>query len=84
MKSKLSIAICMGLVGLSQNASAVTDSDVNSVIPFNLANPGARSLGMGLDQKAIEAVRQWKFEPAKLNGQAVPVQINVEVNFRLY
>jgi hypothetical protein len=26
---------------------AVTDSDVNSVIPFNLANPGARSLGMG-------------------------------------
>lgn len=47
MKSKLSIAICMGLVGLSQNVSAVTDSDVNSVIPFNLANPGARSLGMG-------------------------------------
>jgi TonB family protein len=43
-----------------------------------------RSLGMGLDEKAIEAVRQWKFEPAKLNGQSVPVQINVEVNFRLY
>jgi len=47
MKSKLSIAICIGLLGLSQNASALTDSDVNSVIPFNLANPGARSLGMG-------------------------------------
>src|SRR5258706_9232124 len=47
MKSKLSIAICIGLMGLSQTASAVTDSDVNSVIPFNLANPGARSLGMG-------------------------------------
>ncbi len=43
-----------------------------------------RALGMGLDEKAIEAVRQWKFEPAKLNGQAVPVEINVEVNFRLY
>jgi periplasmic protein TonB len=43
-----------------------------------------RALGMGLDEKAIEAVRQWKFEPARLNGQAVPVQINVEVNFRLY
>lgn len=43
-----------------------------------------RALGMGLDEKAIEAVRQWKFEPAKLNGQSVPVQINVEVNFRLY
>jgi TonB family protein len=43
-----------------------------------------RTLGMGLDEKAIEAVRTWKFEPARLNGQAVAVQINVEVNFRLY
>ncbi len=43
-----------------------------------------RSLGMGLDEKAREAVMQWRFEPAKLNGQSVPVQINVEVNFRLY
>jgi TonB family protein len=44
----------------------------------------ARSLGMGLDQKAIEAVRQWKFEPAMKDGRPVAVQINVEVNFRLY
>ena len=44
----------------------------------------ARSLGMGLDQKAIEAVRKWKFEPAKKDGNPVAVQINVEVNFRLY
>jgi TonB family protein len=44
----------------------------------------ARSLGMGLDQKAIEAVRKWKFEPAKKDGTPVAVQINVEVNFRLY
>jgi len=44
----------------------------------------ARSLGMGLDEKAIEALRQWKFEPAMLNGRPVPVQINVEINFRLY
>jgi len=43
-----------------------------------------RPLGMGLDEKAIEAVRQWRFEPAKKDGQAVPVMINVEVNFRLY
>jgi TonB family protein len=44
----------------------------------------ARSLGMGLDEKAIEAVRQWKFEPAKKDGSPVAVQINVEVSFRLY
>lgn len=44
----------------------------------------ARSLGMGLDQKAVEAVRRWKFEPAMKDGRPVAVQINVEVNFRLY
>lgn len=44
----------------------------------------ARSLGMGLDEKAIEAVRQWRFRPALKDGKPVAVQINVEVNFRLY
>ncbi len=44
----------------------------------------ARSLGLGLDEKAIEAVRNWKFEPALKDGRPVAVQINVEVDFRLY
>lgn len=44
----------------------------------------ARPLGMGLDEKAIEAVRTWRFDPAKKDGQAVAVQMNVEVSFRLY
>ena len=44
----------------------------------------SRTLGMGLDQKAIEAVRKWRFEPAMKDGQPVAVQINIEVNFRLY
>jgi TonB family protein len=44
----------------------------------------ARALGMGLDEKAIQAVRNWKFEPAMKDGKPVAVQINVEVNFRLY
>jgi protein TonB len=43
-----------------------------------------RSLGMGLDEKAVEAVKTWKFEPAKKDGQPVAVQVNIEVNFRLY
>jgi periplasmic protein TonB len=43
-----------------------------------------QSLGMGLDEKAIEAVSRWKFRPATLNGQPVATQIAVEVNFRLY
>ena len=44
----------------------------------------ARNLGMGLDEKAIEAVKQWMFEPAMKDGRPVAVQINVEVSFRLY
>jgi TonB family protein len=44
----------------------------------------ARSLGMGLDQKAIEAVKQWKFEPAKKDGVPVAVMIRVDVDFHLY
>lgn len=43
-----------------------------------------RGLGNGLDEKAIEAVQKWKFDPARKNGQPVPVMINVEVQFRLY
>ncbi len=43
-----------------------------------------RTLGMGLDEKAIEAIRRWRFEPGRKDGIAVAVQINVEVNFRLY
>lgn len=44
----------------------------------------AKSLGLGLDEKAIEAVNQWKFEPAQKDGKPVAVAINVEVTFRLY
>jgi TonB family protein len=44
----------------------------------------AQSLGMGLDEKAIEAVRNWRFRPATLNGEAVATRIAVEVDFRLY
>ena len=44
----------------------------------------ARALGMGLDEKAIEAVRQYKFRPAMKDGKPVPVEINIEVNFQLF
>lgn len=43
-----------------------------------------RGLGFGLDAKAIEAVKQWRFEPALKDGKPVNVQISVEVGFRLY
>jgi protein TonB len=44
----------------------------------------AQSLGLGLDEKALEAVRQWRFEPGRLEGRAVAVVVNIQVNFRLY
>jgi TonB family protein len=44
----------------------------------------ARPLGAGFDDKAVEAVQRWKFQPGTFDGKPVPVQINVEVNFRLY
>ncbi len=44
-----------------------------------------RPLGMGLDEKALEAVRKYRFKPALKDGKTpVPVMITVEVNFRLY
>ena len=43
-----------------------------------------RGVGMGLDQKALEAVRQYRFKPAMENGHPVPVQVNVEVQFQIF
>lgn len=43
-----------------------------------------RPLGMGLDDKALEAVHQWRFKPATKDGEPVSVKVNIEVNFRLY
>jgi periplasmic protein TonB len=43
-----------------------------------------RSLGMGLDEKAIETILRWKFEPGRKDGIAVAVLVDVEATFRLY
>lgn len=42
------------------------------------------SLGMGLDEKAIEGVKLWKFDPARKDGRPVAVAVYVEVDFHLY
>ena len=44
----------------------------------------ARIAGYGLDEEAIKAVKKWRFKPGTLNDQPVPVQINVEVTFKLH
>ena len=44
----------------------------------------ARGVGMGLDEKAVEAVRQYKFKPSMQNGKPVKSDIYVDVNFQIF
>jgi TonB family protein len=43
-----------------------------------------RPVGLGLDDKATETVRTWRFKPAARNGVPVAVRVSVEVHFRLF
>jgi TonB family protein len=56
----------------------VVDPQGNAVSPRVV-----KSMGLGLDEKAMEAVKQWKFKPGFKDGKAVSVAATVEVNFRL-
>ncbi len=42
-----------------------------------------RTLGLGLDEKAVEAVKRWRFRPARRNGRKVAFRATLEINFRL-
>jgi outer membrane biosynthesis protein TonB len=43
-----------------------------------------RTLGHGLDEKAVEAIHRYRFKPAMKNGEPVASKITIEVNFRLH
>jgi protein TonB len=43
-----------------------------------------RGVGMGLDEKAVAAVKQYKFRPAKEGGKPVAVELNVQVDFQIF
>ncbi|HTC91538.1 MAG TPA: energy transducer TonB [Bryobacteraceae bacterium] len=50
----------------------------------NVRNVRVRqSLGLGLDEKAMDAVSQWRFRPGILNGKAVATEATIQVNFQL-
>lgn len=43
-----------------------------------------RGVGMGLDEKAVEAVRQYRFKPAMRDGKPVRVDLYIDVNFQIF
>jgi protein TonB len=43
----------------------------------------AEGAGLGLDEKAIEALKGWRFKPGESGGVPVPVQASIEVNFKM-
>jgi TonB family protein len=59
--------------------------DVIVAVDGTVHNPRVvRALGMGLDEKAIEAVKQYRFKPATKDGKPVPVEVPVEISFHIY
>jgi protein TonB len=51
-------------------------------LPYNVHV--LRGVGMGLDEKAVEAVKQYRFKPATKDGKPVPVQLTMDVNFQIF
>jgi TonB family protein len=45
---------------------------------------GTKKLGLGLDEKAVAAVRKWRFEPARRNGRLVPTHLTLTLQFNLF
>ena len=43
-----------------------------------------RLAAISLDEKAIEAVKQYRFKPAMLDGRPVPVEVQINVNFQIF
>jgi protein TonB len=43
-----------------------------------------RGVGYNFDESAVDAVKQYRFKPAMKAGKPVPVQLNVEVNFKIF
>lgn len=78
-----------GLQGTTILLAVITSEGVPTAISIQRSlgaglSDKVRPLGHQLDQRAVEAVSQWKFDPATFQGKPVPVVINVEVNFKLY
>jgi TonB family protein len=43
-----------------------------------------KKVGYGMDERAVEAVSKWKFEPGRHNGKPVPSRLNLSLSFKLF
>ena len=64
-------------VSASRLAMEIVVSEVGQVCDIRLISP----LGFGLDQAAIEAVREWQFRPATYNGTPIRFKVKIEISF---
>ena len=74
----------MTLVGLIVDADG---SSTNVHIRRSMTNSvdkKHRKVALALDQKALDAVKKYRFEPATYQGKPVPIELNVEVNFQIF
>ncbi len=80
-KKRLHAVCTVGLVvkadGMPQSVHVVRSSAAD-------LNPKLGNIAAEFDANAVKAVEQYKFKPATLRGRPVPVEVHVEVNFRIY
>lgn len=61
-----------------------TPQNVQVVESIASSNPKLQSAAKGLDENAIKAARQYRFKPGTYQGKPVPVEIKVEIDYRIY
>jgi TonB family protein len=70
-----------GRIGRSQGTVAIRVEIDDTGVPRNLRV--VRRIGLGLDENALKAVRQWRFRPARQRGRPVACRLTYEINFTL-
>ena len=61
-----------------------TPQNVQVVESIASSNPKLQSAAKGLDENAIKAAKQYRFKPGTYQGKPVPVEIKVEINYRIF
>jgi len=88
-KAKAAGMVLVGLIvdeqGLPQNVHVLRGFGIGpDGKPLPKLKKAARAAADGMNQKALDAVKQYKFKPATQDGKPVPVQVNLEVNFQIF